>query len=120
MINSKIKAVGANLLVKVDHAYEDELKVGTIVIPETSKDIPSTYESGYIVNMGNAVMEWAISDGAENEIKIGSRVFFKKYSGIDVSDKKQYALSMYSNKKIQDEYRIISDADILGFETTEE
>jgi len=92
------------------------MKIDSLVLPDSCKDIPKTYESGIIINMGNDVMDWAKSASEEDEIRIGSRVFFKKYSGIDVSDKKQYALSLYSGKKVQDNYRIISDEDILGYE----
>jgi chaperonin GroES len=91
----KIRPLHDRILVK--RVEEQEVKKGSIIIPDTAKEKP---QEGKVVAVGTGKVG---EDGKKIplDVKAGDRILFGKYSGSEV--------------KVEDEeYLILKEEDVLG------
>jgi chaperonin GroES len=91
----KIRPLHDRILVK--RVEEQEVKKGSIIIPDTAKEKP---QEGKVVAVGSGKVG---EDGKKIplDVKAGDRILFGKYSGSEV--------------KVEDEeYLILKEEDVLG------
>ncbi len=97
---SKQFVIAHRVMVQIE-SQESENKIGSIIVTIEKKKLES-FEKGIVINMGDTVFQDILE---YNPLKIGDKIYFKKYAGCDLTP----ANNIHKDKEI----RIINDEDIL-------